>query len=186
MMQTYGHFRPHEKPKDFALCPRMRPAAWRRLGDKSLQTDSNCCQCPQSRPVYARFVPSAAACKVRAERLLARALCMSLACMRVRVWTLSPQSRTENALGQGQLSWVWDKATLARGMQTNWAMDKKPFAVGDKVTFNGGWSGTVIELYSPGIIVVRNERGSACIPIEDAQHETCPCGCGAKQFHQEY
>jgi hypothetical protein len=45
---------------------------------------------------------------------------------------------------------------------------RHPLKVGDRVTFNGGFPGTVIEIYSPGMIVVRGERGVACIPAEDA------------------
>lgn len=43
------------------------------------------------------------------------------------------------------------------------------FKVGDRVTFNGGFPGVVIQLYSLGMIVVRGERGSVCIPVEDAK-----------------
>ena len=43
------------------------------------------------------------------------------------------------------------------------------YSVGDRVLFNGGFPGTVVQIYSAGMIVVRGERGSACIPNGDAQ-----------------
>jgi preprotein translocase subunit YajC len=52
-------------------------------------------------------------------------------------------------------------------VETRWRNEGK-FRVGDKVTFNGGFPGTVIEIYSPGMIVVRGVRGSVCIGVEDA------------------
>lgn len=43
------------------------------------------------------------------------------------------------------------------------------FEIGQKVTFNGGFPGTVVRYYSPGMIEVRGQSGLCCIPVEDAQ-----------------
>lgn len=43
------------------------------------------------------------------------------------------------------------------------------FKPGDKVTFNGGFHGTVIRMYSEGMVEIRGESGSVCIPVEDAK-----------------
>jgi preprotein translocase subunit YajC len=45
----------------------------------------------------------------------------------------------------------------------------KTLKPGDKVTFNGGFPGTVVRFYSAGMIEVRGERGLVCIPVEDAK-----------------
>ena len=47
--------------------------------------------------------------------------------------------------------------------------NKRIFSPGDHVIFNGIYPGTVICYYSEGMIEVQGERGSVCIPEEDAR-----------------
>ena len=49
-------------------------------------------------------------------------------------------------------------------------MNAHKFNPGDKVRFNGDYPGTVIRYYSEGMIEVRGERGTVCIPEKDAEH----------------
>ena len=44
----------------------------------------------------------------------------------------------------------------------------KKFRIGDRVSFNGGFPGTIIRYYSTAMIEVRGERGMVCIDEADA------------------
>ena len=54
------------------------------------------------------------------------------------------------------------------GIATGWAHG---LTVGQRVTFNGGFPGTVVALpmWAPGMVEVRGERGSVCIPVGDCK-----------------